>query len=60
MSHIKDDLPIFEHVQKELRDGEKLVWADQAGKLAKAKTKIITFLFGIPFLAFLFFGKLKH
>ena len=48
------DVSILDLVRKELRAGEKLIWADQAGPIARAKTKTVAFLWGIP--SFVFFA----
>ena len=49
------DVSILDLARKELRAGEKLIWADQAGPMERAKTKIATFLLGIPFFGFSIF-----
>lgn len=38
--------------RRELRDGEKLIWADRPAPVALSKRTIVPFLFAIPFTAF--------
>ena len=46
---------ILDIAQRELRSSEKLIWADQPGPMARARTKIKVCLFGIPFTGFAIF-----
>lgn len=46
---------LFDIVTPQLRRGEKAVWTERPAPLARAKSKILIFLFGIPFFGFAIF-----
>ncbi len=59
MDRRRDGMAMMMVAQKELQSGERLVWAERPGPAARARTKLMLSLFGIPFLVFAIFWEVQ-